>query len=89
MAKEKTPQEYLIKAKLYRFVSYIFVALGLFVFAVMYVKNVEGRLMEALRDPMIILLFLVPFFPAVVLTILADGADKKYKKALEAAQPKK
>ena len=84
MAKQKTAQEYLIKSKLYRFVSLFFVTLGVLIFCVMYVQNVEGRLIEALKDPMTIFIFLVPFVPAAVLTFLADGAEKKYKKMIEA-----
>jgi hypothetical protein len=82
VAKQKTAQEYLIKSKLYRFVSLLFVTLGVFVFCVMYIKNVEGRMLEALRDPMIITVFLVPFLPAAILTMMADSAEKKYKKMI-------
>lgn len=89
MAKEKTAHEYLVKVKLYRFVSLLFVTLGIFVFCIMYVQNVEGKLLQALRDPMTITVFLVPFIPAAVLTFLADSAEKKYKKQLEKEQAKK
>ena len=91
MAKEKTAQEYLIKSKLYRFVSYFFIALGILVFCVLYVQNVEGRLLAALKNPMTLSVFLVPFFPAAVLTFLADRAEKKYQKMIAAAKdaPKK
>lgn len=89
MAKEKLPQEYLIKAKLYRFMSLLFVTLGVLIFCVMYVQRVEGRVIEALKDPMTIAIFLIPFFPAAVLSYLADGAEKKYKKMTEGTAPKK
>ena len=89
MAKEKTAQEYMIKAKVYRFMSLVFVTLGIFIFCAMYVQNVEGRLVEALKDPMTIAIFLIPFFPAAVLSYLADGAEKKYRKMTEGNTPKK
>lgn len=89
MAKEKTAHEYLVKVKLYRFVSLLFVTLGIFIFCIMYVQNVEGKLIQALRDPMTITVFLVPFIPAAVLTFLADSAEKKYKKLIEKEQAKK
>lgn len=89
MAKEKTPQEYLIKAKLYRFMSLLFVTIGIFVFCAMYVKNIEGKLLQALQDPMIITVFLIPFFPAAILSLLADGAEKKYKKMIAPPEDKK
>jgi len=80
MAKnEIDPRTYYIKAKVYRFTSLLFVTLGIFVFCILYVKNVDGRLMEALRDPYTIFYFLVPFVPGAVLTYLADRAEKKYK----------
>lgn len=89
MAKEKTAQEYLIKSKLYRFVSLLFITIGIFVFCVMYVQNVEGKLMQALKDPMIISVFLIPFIPAAVLSFLADSAEKKYKQMISKGETKK
>ena len=89
MAKQKTAQEYLIKAKLYRFMSLVFVTLGIFVFCALYIQNVEGKLVEALKNPMTVSIFLVPFFPAAVLSFLADGAEKKYKKMTEENSQKK
>lgn len=79
MSKKKTAQEYLIKSKLYRFMSLLFVTLGIFIFCALYIQNVEGRLVEALKDPMTVFIFLLPFVPAAVLTILADSAEKKFK----------
>lgn len=83
MAKADTPvnpKEYLIKAKFYRVVSMIFVALGLVVFMILYVNTVEGRVMEALKNPMTLGMFIVPFLPAAVLSIIADKNEKKYIK---------
>ena len=74
------PKEYLIKAKFYRAVSLVFVVLGLVVFMVLYMANVEGRLMEALKNPFTLLLFIIPFLPAAVLSFIADRFEKKYKK---------
>lgn len=89
MPKQKSAQEYLIKAKLYRFMSLVFVTLGIFVFCALYIQNVEGKLVEALKNPMTIAIFLVPFFPAAVLSFLADSAEKKYKKMTEGNSQKK
>lgn len=89
MPKQKLAQEYLIKAKLYRFMSLVFVTLGIFVFCALYIQNVEGKLVEALKNPMTIAIFLVPFFPAAVLSFLADSAEKKYKKMTEGNAQKK
>ncbi len=89
MAKEKTAHEYLIKSKLYRFMSLLFVTLGIFIFCALYIQNVEGRLIQALKDPMTIFIFLVPFIPAAVLTVLADGAEKKFRQMMKKDTPKK
>lgn len=89
MSKQKTPHEYLIKSKLYRFMSLLFVTLGIFIFCALYIQNVEGRLVEALKDPMTVFIFLLPFIPAAVLTMLADSAEKKFKKMMKKDKPKK
>lgn len=89
MAKEKTAAEYLVKSKLYRFMSLLFVTLGIFVFCAMYVQNVEGRLVQALKDPMTISVFLIPFFPAAVLSFLADSCEKKYRNLMQKDTSKK
>ncbi|MCB1557919.1 MAG: hypothetical protein KDJ50_03225 [Alphaproteobacteria bacterium] len=84
MAKVETdPKVFYVKAKVYRFTSLLFVTIGIFVFCVLYVKNIDGRLMEALREPYTIFYFLVPFVPGAVLTIMADRAEKKYRALLE------
>lgn len=74
------PREFLIKAKLYRAISMVFVILGLVVFMILYVANVEGRLMEALKNPFTLGMFVIPFLPAAVLSIIADRNEKKYIK---------
>ena len=90
MAKDVNPQDYLVKAKLYRFVSLLFVTIGVVLFSIMYIQNVEGHLLEALKDPRTIFMFLVPFLPAAILSMLADRAEKKYKdaRARENTSPK-
>ncbi|MBL8637667.1 MAG: hypothetical protein JNN09_04140 [Alphaproteobacteria bacterium] len=75
-----------MKAKVYRFASLLFVTIGIILFCVMYVKNVDGRLVEALRNPLTIFIFLVPFVPAAVLSFLADRAEKKYSDAMSSTK---
>ena len=72
------------KAKLYRTFSLVFVTVGIFVFCFMYINNVDGRLMQALRDPFTIGIFMIPFLPAAVLTFVADRFEKKYIEATKA-----
>jgi cytochrome bd-type quinol oxidase subunit 2 len=75
-----------MKAKVYRFASLLFVTIGIILFCVMYVKNVDGRLVEALRNPLTIFIFLIPFVPAAVLSFLADRAEKKYSDAMSSTK---
>lgn len=75
------PRQYLIKSKVYRTASLIFVTIGIFIFCILFVKNVSGRVTEALREPATILIFLIPFLPAAILTLLADRFEKKYLQA--------
>jgi hypothetical protein len=89
VAQKKTAQEYLVKSKLYRFMSLLFVTLGIFIFCALYIQNVEGRLVDALKDPVTVLIFLFPFVPAAVLTMLADSAEKKYRQMVNKDTSKK
>ena len=79
---EKDPRELLVKSKLYRFASLLFVTIGIFIFCALYIQNVEGRLMAAIKDPLIILIFVFPFLPEDLLSFLADKAEKKYRDAI-------
>ncbi len=76
-------RQLLLKAKLYRTFSLIFVTIGIFMFCFLYISQVEGRLLEALRDPYTIMVFLIPFMPAAVLTWIADRFEKKYLAAIK------
>ena len=73
----------LAKSKLYRTFSLIFVTIGIFIFCFLYVNNVDGRFMQAMRDPLTIMIFLVPFLPAAALTWIADRFEKKYLDAIQ------
>lgn len=77
------PKEYLIKSKFYKVASMVFVVLGLVVFMVLYIANIEGRFMEALKNPFTIGIVIIPFLPAAVLSILSDRNEKKYLKLTE------
>ncbi len=61
----------------------VFVVLGLVVFMVLYVANIEGKMMEALKNPFTLAIFIVPFLPAAFLSWLADRNERKYLKMIE------
>ena len=86
MAKSNTPinpKEYLLKSKFYKGAALVFVVLGLVIFMILYVANIEGHMMEALKNPFTIFIVVVPFMPAAVLSLLADKNEKKYFKSIE------
>ena len=82
------PRQYLIKSKVYRVASLIFLTIGVFVFGILFVQNVSGRISEALREPATVLIFIIPFLPAAFLTFMADRYEKKYLKATSTTSSK-
>jgi len=48
------------------------------IFLVLYFQNVGGTFFSALTNPFIVTIILVPFLPAVVLSLLAKRAEKEY-----------
>ncbi len=64
--------------KLYRLLSILFLCTGLFTFILLYLRNIEGRLLDALSEPMTIIMIVFPFIPAVILSILAKSSEKKF-----------
>lgn len=54
--------------------------MGVVIFLFLYFRHVEGQLFEALRDPMIIAIVLFPFLPAIVLSLMAQALERKFKK---------
>lgn len=51
---------------------------GLIIFSVLYFRLIEGRLQEALSEPRTIAIILMPFLPAVVISIIAERARAKF-----------
>ena len=70
----------LIKSRLYRFFALTFALMGVVVFMYLYLVHVEGQLFEALRDPFIIVIIVMPFLPAIVLSLMAQKLERKFKK---------
>ena len=73
----------LMKARLYRYIAVVFALVGLLVFLVVYMDHVEGQLLEALSNPLIIGALFIPFLPAVLLSWMAARAEKKFYLFLE------
>lgn len=73
----------LLKARLYRLAAFVFAVMGLVVFAVLYFQNMQGNLLNALRDPYFIVVVGFPFLPAAVLSWMAVSSERKAGKLLE------
>ncbi len=68
----------LIKSRLYRFFALAFALIGIVVFIILYFRNVEGQLFEALMHPSIVAMILIPFLPSIVLSLMAQRLEKKF-----------
>ncbi|MCM2343923.1 MAG: hypothetical protein NDJ24_05125 [Alphaproteobacteria bacterium] len=76
----------LMKAKLYRLMALVFAFTGLAVFTVLYIRNIEGQFFEALQHPVTVTIILVPFLPAIVLSILGQRAEKAFWALIQSAE---
>lgn len=68
----------LIKSRVYRFFALVFALVGIAVFIVLYLKNIEGQFFQSLQSPMTIIILLFPFLPAAVLSWLAHRQEKLF-----------
>ncbi len=50
---------------------------------ILYIKNIEGRLDEALQEPQTLVMLIVPFLPVVVLSFMAERAQNKLIEMLQ------
>lgn len=76
-------REYLLKTRLYRFIALCFLILGVALFIVLYLRFIEGDALTALRQPSLILILLLPFLPAAVLTSMSAKAHKQFFRIME------
>lgn len=70
----------LMKAKIFRILAGIFALAGLLVFIILYMQNVDGAFLSSLTNPFIIVIILIPFLPAAVLSFRASRMEKEYMK---------
>ncbi len=79
-------REFLIKSKLYRFLALVFAGVGLLIFCGLYFqqeKSDGGGFLSVLRDPVLVVLLVFPFVPAIVLSLLAQRAERKLQEFLK------
>jgi xanthine/uracil/vitamin C permease (AzgA family) len=71
-------RELILKARLLRLFALVFAVVGLIIFLVLYMQNVEGAFFSTMTDPFIVVIIVVPFLPAIVLSWLARRMERKY-----------
>ena len=76
-------RELLLRSRIYRGVALAFAIMGLIIFVFLYLKHVEGDVLNALRSPSIIIILAISFLPAFVLSRMAVKAEKGLAKALQ------
>ncbi len=76
-------RNYLIKAKFYRFFAIVFAVVGLVLFTYLYFEKVSGHFFEAIKEPWLVLIILIPFLPAAILSWIASRMEKKLMKVIE------
>jgi FtsH-binding integral membrane protein len=85
MNKERA-REFLIKSKLYRFLALVFACVGVVVFIGLYAQQSKqdgGGFLDILRDPVLIVLMIFPFVPAIVLSLMARRSERKLAEILK------
>lgn len=68
----------LMKSRLYRMFALFFAVMGVVIFISLFLSHTDGNFINALRDPTTIVVILVPFLPAVVLSLLAQRTEKQF-----------
>lgn len=83
MAPDPKARELVLKARIYRICALIFALIGLIMFVMLYMRHVEGAFLSSMTNPFIITIVVVPFLPAVVLSILARRLEREYIKKFQ------
>lgn len=69
-------QKLLLKAKLLRLFAIVFAFAGLVVFIALYFQHIEGTFFSALTNPFVVFIVILPFLPAVVLSMRASKLER-------------
>ena len=68
----------LMKAKIYRALAIFFALVGIIMVVQSFVTRVDGHFLDAMRNPLTIIMILVPFLPAFVLSLLSQKAEREF-----------
>lgn len=83
---KEDPREIFRQARVYEIFGSIFALAGFGLFIALYIRNIEGRLFEAIANPSTLLMIVLPFLPAVILVNKAKSLHKKALLLLEKKQ---
>ena len=76
-------RELLLRSRLYRFAALIFAIVGIILFLFLYFKYIEGDMYQALQNPKLVLILLIPFLPAFILSRMAIKTEGKFQKIMD------
>ena len=79
----ETPRQQLMRARIYRYVGYMFAIVGLFVFFGLFIQNYKGDIMMVSKEPGALFIILIPVFPALVFFFLSNSTESKALAVLE------
>lgn len=79
-------RELLLRSRIYRFMALAFAVLGLVLFVFLFFRYVQDDIIHAVKNLSILLILILPFLPAVILSGMAVKAEKKLKKLLGVEQ---
>ena len=67
-----------MRSRIYRMIAIVCAVVGFVIFTVLYFQKIEGQFEQALAEPRTLLIFVFPFLPAIVLSWLAERAQKRF-----------
>ena len=79
-------RELLLRSRVYRYSAIVFAVMGAVVFLALYFRYIEGDIIHALHNPMLVMILVLPFLPAFVLSWMAAKTANKFMVLLEKLQ---
>lgn len=76
MTKEQLIKKYQIQNQIFTVAGFILAFIGIVVFISFYQKYIDGDVMNFIRRPYLVAIMIIPFFPALILLLLAKKAEK-------------
>lgn len=77
---DKKARALYMQGKIYRGLAQVFAVLGLIAAAFLYYNATDGDFRRLTDNPFLLIVMVIPFLPAVVLSMKAKKADKEYVK---------